>query len=165
MIADQRRRIHDLEDEIDRLGEAWAADRAGLQAEVVRLHAALKRETAHAAAPRRAHGRRSRPVDRYGRAVAQAAARGKPWHLYRHEYDALAERPCSYCDGPTGSGVGLDRLDNAQGYETRNVVPCCGACNLLRGNRLSPEETRAAAQAILATKRGQSARDHRAETL
>lgn len=39
-------------------------------------------------------------------------------------------------------------MDNAKGYEVDNVVSCCGDCNSLRGDRLSPDETRAAVKAI-----------------
>jgi hypothetical protein len=28
---------------------------------------------------------------------------------------------------------GLDRVDNARGYESGNVVPCCDPCNRMKG--------------------------------
>lgn len=98
--------------------------------------------------PRRSRPRRHADQTRFGRAVRKAAARGKTWELPRETYEALVEEPCEYCGAPTGAGVGLDRLDNSRGYEPGNVVPCCGPCNLLRGNRLTPEETRRAARAL-----------------
>ena len=36
---------------------------------------------------------------------------------------------------------GLDRINNSEGYELINVIPCCGKCNSLRGDRLTVEET------------------------
>jgi hypothetical protein len=38
------------------------------------------------------------------------------------------------------TGVGLDRLDNARGYDADNVVSCCTTCNVVRGNRFTPDE-------------------------
>lgn len=65
------------------------------------------------------------------------------------EFVILNSQPCHYCNGPLPkTGHGLDRLDNTRGYHLDNVVPCCTPCNLLRGNRLTPEETRVAILAI-----------------
>jgi hypothetical protein len=65
------------------------------------------------------------------------------------DLETLWLSPCSYCGGPLPTaGAGLDRLDNSKGYDLDNVVPCCGDCNRLRGDRLTPEETRVAVQAI-----------------
>lgn len=87
---------------------------------------------------------------RFGRASRRAETRGKTWELSRETYETLVEQPCDYCGDPTGDGVGLDRLDNTRGYEPDNVVPCCGDCNMLRGRRLTPEQTRKAIRAIRA---------------
>lgn len=43
---------------------------------------------------------------------------------------------------------GIDRLDNTKGYTPENSVACCKHCNSLKGDRLTPEETKAAAEAI-----------------
>jgi hypothetical protein len=64
-------------------------------------------------------------------------------------------RPCHYCNDELGStrencGVGLDRLDNLIGYELDNVVSCCGPCNVIRSDKLTPEETKIAIQAVVA---------------
>lgn len=49
---------------------------------------------------------------------------------------------CSYCGGPLGlTGHGIDRLDPNKPYIKKNVVACCGTCNMLKGNHLNPEET------------------------
>lgn len=45
-------------------------------------------------------------------------------------------KPCYYCgiDAYTfGSLSGLDRVDNTQGYNAENTVPCCTTCNLMKG--------------------------------
>ena len=65
--------------------------------------------------------------------------------LLRDEGMRLLSSPCHYCGAPPaktyhrpgGYGEclynGLDRVDNAKGYEPGNVVPCCTACNLAKG--------------------------------
>ena len=49
---------------------------------------------------------------------------------------------CSYCKRKLlpSAGGGLDRLDNSRGYTKDNVVPCCGICNIARGDNFSVEE-------------------------
>lgn len=70
------------------------------------------------------------------------------------EYKNLSEgKSCFYCDGKIGKqpthGHGLDRLDNNKGYIIDNVVPCCWDCNALKQDMLTPEETKAAVEAII----------------
>lgn len=79
----------------------------------------------------------------------KAKSHGQTWLMRIENYAKLISQDCFYCNGslhPTG--IGLDRLDNSKGYEETNVVPCCKNCNLLRGDRLTPEETRIAVDAI-----------------
>lgn len=57
----------------------------------------------------------------------------------------IKEQKCHYCDGPifmSAYATGLDRIDNKLGYHLDNVLPCCGECNKLRGDRLSVDETK-----------------------
>jgi hypothetical protein len=74
--------------------------------------------------------------------------------LTLEEYEKIIVEPCYYCAYELGEPVkiagGLDRIDNSKGYEPGNVVSCCAACNIMRGDNLTPEETRIAAQAIIA---------------
>lgn len=42
------------------------------------------------------------------------------------------QKPCTYCTGAIET-IGLDRVDNAQGYHMTNVTPCCHACNWMKG--------------------------------
>lgn len=50
----------------------------------------------------------------------------------------IAPQSCFYCDevGPSG----CDRIDNSRGHLQDNVIPACGSCNLIRGNRLTVGE-------------------------
>jgi len=49
---------------------------------------------------------------------------------------------CHYChkDFSKNIGHGLDRKDCSLGYIANNVVPCCGECNSIKGNKLTYEE-------------------------
>lgn len=80
---------------------------------------------------------------RYIRAKAKAKSRDISFNLSAEEFVAVATKPCFYCKIVTTSstGVGLDRIDNSQGYAAGNVLPCCGSCNSIRGDKLSVQET------------------------
>lgn len=66
-----------------------------------------------------------------GRLVA--GKRGIAWELTREQFARLSALPCTYCGNPqSGSGAGLDRLDNELGYTVDNVVPSCWPCNYIR---------------------------------
>lgn len=70
-----------------------------------------------------------------------ARERQLEWGLSTEEFDVLIRSQCHYCGvSPItrlvrrerfGSLVvnGIDRKDNAQGYTSDNVVPCCKICN------------------------------------
>jgi hypothetical protein len=45
---------------------------------------------------------------------------------------------CFYCGGES---TGLDRIDNNIGYDISNCVPCCKACNHIKGDIFEYEET------------------------
>lgn len=87
-------------------------------------------------------------MSRYNQAVRSAYSRKKSWNITPELYAELASKPCDYCGGKTGSGVGLDRLNHKVGYEIDNVVPCCPSCNMMRRHTLSPEQVKAAVRAI-----------------
>lgn len=89
--------------------------------------------------------------DRFGKGKAEAKVRKIKWNLNKEEYSELNSRPCFYCGGPLPkNGVGLDRilLDKTIGYSKENVIPCCGSCNSIRGDKLSVSETITAIHAI-----------------
>lgn len=58
---------------------------------------------------------------------------------------ATAKDVCTWCGadalGSSRSSVGLDRIDNAQGYVVGNVVPACPSCNCERGTLTFEEYT------------------------
>jgi hypothetical protein len=74
-----------------------------------------------------------------------AKHRDLAWLLSREEVREIIRQPCRYCGiGPTNKKTtknsrqpffysGIDRVDNAIGYEPSNVVPCCALCNRAKG--------------------------------
>ena len=77
--------------------------------------------------------RRREPSYRWAVFKRQAKRRNHEVDLRRHEFVALASRStCTYCGG-TAEYMGLDRVQNDQGYALGNVVPCCAACNFMKG--------------------------------
>ena len=70
-----------------------------------------------------------------------ALKRGHSWKLTKEVFDNITTQSCFYCGieprqifkqtGCNGTYVynGIDRVDNTRGYESDNVVPCCGQCN------------------------------------
>lgn len=96
----------------------------------------------------RAYGQvqRRTPEGRYRQMRGCAKYRKLSYELSFEEYAALIELPCFYCEGPLPeAGTGLDRRDNKIGYTLENVVPCCTACNHIRGHYLTVEEMQAVA--------------------
>jgi hypothetical protein len=81
-----------------------------------------------------------------------AIDRGFTFSLSDDYFFQLVESCCHYCgsepdkvsisNGGKFIHLGLDRVDNAKGYEVGNAVPCCDFCNLAKRNK-SVEEFRA----------------------
>lgn len=90
-----------------------------------------------------------RGVGRFKAGKARAATKGFAWTLTETEFLALLDLPCHYCNRPLDpTGVGLDRKDSNGGYDTGNVVPCCGRCNKVKNEVFSYEQMLKLAQVI-----------------
>ena len=93
------------------------------------------------------------PRRRFTEAKHNAKRREIDWLLSLEEYSYLITLPCYYCENLLGEPVkracGLDRLDSNSGYQIDNVVSCCYTCNCIKNQFLTPEETKAAVEAIL----------------
>lgn len=62
-----------------------------------------------------------------------ANKRGLAWELTRLEHDILIHGPCRYCNHFNESKtIGIDRVDNTDGYYPDNCVPCCKTCNIMK---------------------------------
>jgi len=86
---------------------------------------------------------RSRIGARYSCIKGNAKKRGIPVEISKDQYASIVcGQVCFYCKGPLPSisGGGLDRIDNEKGYTVDNVVPCCGSCNMIKGDNLTHEE-------------------------
>lgn len=91
-------------------------------------------------------------VGRFNKIKAAAERMTIRFNLSIDQYSALISKPCYYCDGffpPVLAGSGLDRLNPKKGYTIKNSVSCCDTCNTLKNDIFSPEETKAAVEAII----------------
>ena len=80
---------------------------------------------------------------RFKNAIRNSQKREIDWKIPFQKFEYLLSLPCLYCGGATGeTGSGLDRVDNNMGYILKNVVPCCGTCNKLKGPHLTTSETK-----------------------
>jgi hypothetical protein len=53
---------------------------------------------------------------------------------------------CVYCG--TVDRLGCDRIDNAKGHTLDNIVPACGDCNVMRGDRFTFSEMQVIGAAV-----------------
>jgi hypothetical protein len=78
-----------------------------------------------------------------------AVRRGLPFDLDKTTFMKLVQAPCAYCgwlpgcasgkiiDDPSlahGYYNGVDRRDNANGYNVENAVTCCRTCNVAKAS-------------------------------
>jgi hypothetical protein len=92
------------------------------------------------------------PKARFNSAKRNSKSRKLDFTITFEEFCHIIKFECGYCRGffpKSQTGVGLDRLDNNEGYHIGNVISCCGTCNSIRNNLLTPEETWVAVQAII----------------
>lgn len=87
---------------------------------------------------------------RFSIAVSRSKTRKIDWGLTLDQWTFLViGETCHYCDGPLQeTGVGLDRKDNSIGYLLENVIPCCCACNRIKGQTISYTEMIAIAKLL-----------------
>lgn len=66
--------------------------------------------------------------------------------LSKEQFEIIIKSQCYYCNGildnDQGWGSHCDRLDNNIGYTHENTVSCCGFCNKIKQDLLSPCETK-----------------------
>ncbi len=68
---------------------------------------------------------------RYNIYKKSAIDRDIEWNLKMGEFVVFWNADCYYC-GEHIEGIGLDRVDNTEGYKMDNVVPCCATCNRMK---------------------------------
>jgi len=62
-----------------------------------------------------------------------AKQRNLEFNLTKEEFLQFYGKPCFYC-GDAFDNNGLDRVDNTQGYQKDNIVPCCYRCNWMKSD-------------------------------
>ncbi len=72
-----------------------------------------------------------RPRFIYYRYKSSAKARGLSFQLTFEEFVDFWQKNCFYCGDPIQK-IGLDRIDNSQGYSITNVCACCQYCNRMK---------------------------------
>lgn len=84
---------------------------------------------------RRNHGthmkRAHSPRGRFLSYRNDAKRRGHEFALSFEQFSKFWQSPCHYC-GREIAEVGLDRVNNLQGYLITNVVSCCRPCNMAK---------------------------------
>jgi hypothetical protein len=60
-----------------------------------------------------------------------ANKRNIEWLLTDEEFKSFWGQPCSYC-GNDIETIGIDRVDNNEGYYLNNCTPCCSICNKMK---------------------------------
>jgi len=93
---------------------------------------------------------RKKPESRFSVSKAQAKFKRLEWSLTFKEYEVLLNAKCHYCGAGLllECGIGLDRINNHNGYTLENVLPCCGVCNKRRGNWLTVEQMKFVIKAL-----------------
>lgn len=81
---------------------------------------------------------RAPTVAKYSR---DARKRGMAFSLRHDEFKHLTTSACTFCGRlPTaGKHNGIDRVDNAKGYDIDNCVTACGDCNIAKHTQTSTE--------------------------
>jgi hypothetical protein len=69
----------------------------------------------------------------YSRYKYSAKRRQLSFYLTLEQFSSLFTENCKYCNKQ--SAYGIDRVNNAFGYEFDNCVPCCKDCNEMKMDR------------------------------
>lgn len=99
----------------------------------------------------------SKAAYRYYVGKKTALKMGREWSISFEDWQKIIQRGCFYCKTSLENirGYSLDRIKNNIGYRLDNVLPCCKACNTIKSNLLTVEETQVAINAILDYRKGQ----------
>lgn len=68
------------------------------------------------------------PRGKYLSYKKDALRRNIKWNLSFEEFNQFWQKPCYYCKTKIKT-IGLDRVNNQEGYIKNNIVPCCMGCN------------------------------------
>jgi len=67
---------------------------------------------------------------------SNAKKRGINFSLDFEQFVSFANVPCEYCGCEVSNlgNIGIDRIDNTEGYEFENLVSCCKICNWMKSD-------------------------------
>lgn len=68
----------------------------------------------------------------------EAKARNYSFSLTEEDFSQFWQKPCYYCGGSINT-IGLDRVNNDEGYFVDNIVSCCTDCNIAKRSRTKEE--------------------------
>jgi len=68
---------------------------------------------------------------KYSRYISSAKVRNIYFDLSFEKFMEYWKAPCDYC-GREINTIGIDRIDNTQGYTETNVRSCCEICNTMK---------------------------------
>jgi hypothetical protein len=74
------------------------------------------------------------PGRRYSHNKYDAKRRNIDFNISLEEYKDFWQKPCAYC-GVEIETIGIDRMNNDEGYHVENVVSCCHPCNTRKGSK------------------------------
>lgn len=77
-------------------------------------------------------GHKVKGVVSYGGCKSSAAKRKLAFELTQDQYQKIRRKPCHYCGLHSKHHIGIDRLDNSQGYTIVNSRPSCTTCNMMK---------------------------------
>jgi hypothetical protein len=82
------------------------------------------------------------PKDKWFSVRTFAKYRKLSFELTLEQFTDIVSQPCIYSNGKENSQIyiGVDRIDNLQGYTLENCVPCCYKHNLIKGKWFSHED-------------------------
>lgn len=72
-------------------------------------------------------------LTQYGNYQRSANRRGIKFDICVEDFSKFYQVPCYYC-GIIFNTVGIDRVNNNEGYVLSNLVSCCKICNRAKGN-------------------------------
>lgn len=67
-----------------------------------------------------------------------AKTRNINWSLTPEEFQSFWGQPCFYCNAEIET-IGLDRINNTEGYCISNLRTCCTRCNQMKSNSPSDD--------------------------
>ncbi len=90
---------------------------------------------------------------RFRTTKGHAKKRNLEFNLTFEQYSEIAIKPCYYCNDhfriEIGTGSGIDRVINTEGYHINNIVSCCAHCNYLKRNIYNVEQTKAMVDTLI----------------